>query len=254
MPKHKPLLIVVGVFALLCGCVVPLFALIVSLPPEHGLRRATLTAFWLCGGVGLPLLSVAALGWTIWENQRSRQAARNLAEALGLPPLNNAPNLMKQWYGSQLEGRPFAIAPAVMLDRSYDGAHHRSSFRTTWYLRVALAVRVPQPLQVTAARTHADRGAATSLRDAFPSLVGVDRLPPRAQDALIRFVQSGGRNLRLLDRADASPALLPPEMLADATVVLIHDHPKPRALTPSQLQAALADMSEIAAVLEAAPA
>ncbi|WP_129678312.1 hypothetical protein [Candidatus Chloroploca sp. Khr17] len=77
-----------------------------------------------------------------------------------------------------------------------------------------------------------------------------ERLPRRAQDALLHFVQHGNRNLRLLDRAAAPPALVSPAILADATVVLIHDQPRPRTVTPTALQALLNELSTIAAVLE----
>ncbi|NCC35938.1 MAG: hypothetical protein EOM24_28565, partial [Chloroflexia bacterium] len=149
------------------------------------------TSFWLCGFVGLPLFVVAGLGWTLWDNWQSRQVARNLAGALGLEPLHNAPNLMQQWFGGWLHGRAWAIKPVVFLARSYDGAHHRSSFRATFYLRAILAVNVSEPLNVVAERTHNEHNAATSLSDAFPMLEHGERLPRRAQDALLHFVQHG---------------------------------------------------------------
>ena len=94
MHKNKTLFIILAVFLLLCGCIVPLFSLAVSLPPESGVRQAALTLFWGAGCLGLPLFAVAGLEWTVWDNWRSRQMARKMAEALELAALNEETNLM----------------------------------------------------------------------------------------------------------------------------------------------------------------
>ncbi|WP_129676961.1 hypothetical protein [Candidatus Chloroploca sp. Khr17] len=252
MSKNRTIFVIFGGFFLLSCILIPLFALIVSLPPEHSVRRVVVTTFWLCGFVGLPLFVVAGLGWTLWDNWQSRQVARHLAGVLGLEPLHNAPNLMQQWYGGWLHGRAFGLKPVVFLSRSYDGAHHRSSFQATFYLRMALAVNIPQPLNVTVERTHNDHSATTSLSTAFPTLEHGERLPHRAQDALLHFVQQGDRNLRLLDRAAVPDALMPPEILTDAIIVLIHDQARPRSMTPTALEVLLNELSMVAAGLEEA--
>jgi hypothetical protein len=248
--RNKSILIISGFFLLLCGCIIPLFSLIMSLPPESGLREATLNLFWLSGCVGLPLFGVAGLGWTLWDNRRSRQAARKLAATMGLASLSDEANLMRCWYGGRHNGRSFAIKPVVIASRYYDGFRHRSGIGTAFYLRLALAVNVPRPLGVTAERTYNAQGAATTLAEAFPELENEQRLGGFARQALLDFVQNGNRNLRLLDRAAAPAALLGPEALPQETTLLIHDQPKPGAVTPARLQTLLDDLSIVAAALE----
>lgn len=251
MLKNKTILIILAVFLLLCGCIVPLFSLAVTLPPENGLRQAVLTLFWLTGCLGLPLFGVAGLGWTLWDNRRSRQVGHKLAEALGLAALNDETNLLRRWYGGQHNGRSFAIKPVVFATRSYDGFRHRSSIGTVFYLRLVLAVNLPRPLNVTAERTHSDRGAVTTLAEAFPHLENEGRLGGFSRQALLSFVQNGNRNLRLLDRAAAPAALLGPAALPEATVILIHDQPRVTAVTAATFGVLLDDLSAVAAALEA---
>jgi hypothetical protein len=56
--------------------------------------------------------------------------------------------------------------------------------------------------------------------------------------------------IRLLNRAAAPAALLRPEVLPQVTTILIHDQPKPGAVTPAYLQTLLDDLSVAAAALE----
>jgi hypothetical protein len=251
MPKNKTIFVITAVFLLLCGCIVPLFSLAVTLPPESGVRQAALTLFWGAGCLGLPLFAVAGLGWTVWDNWRSRQVARKLAEALALAALNDETNLLRRWYGGVVYGRSFAIKPVVFATRSYDGFRHRSGIGTAFYLRLALAVNLPRPLNVTIQRSHSDQNEATTVSEAFPLLENEARLSTFARQALLQFVQNGNRNLQLLDRAAASAALLGPDVLPGAAVVLIHDQPRITAVTLTGFQTSLDELSAVADALEA---
>jgi len=249
MRKNQLLAITAGVFLLFCVGI-PLFSLIISLPPDNQLRRVTEIAFWICGFGLLPLLAAAAFVWTMLDLRRGRQSARRLAVPLGLPPLNEESSPLRVWYGGQFKGRSFGMKPVPFGSQSYDGAHNRRSFSVSIYLRVALAVDLARPTGISAARTHRDKEEPESLAAAFPVLENEARLSDAARRALLQFVQQGQRNLRLLDRTAVPPDLLPAAILPDATVILIHDIPRAARIAPEELRAALADLSGVAAALE----
>jgi hypothetical protein len=251
MRKNQALVIAGGAFLLFCLCVL-LFSIIVTLPPENPLRQVTVTAFWIGGFCLLPLLAGSALVWTLVDLRRGRQAAGRLAESVGLSLLHGEGNPLRIWYGGAFQGRPFAMKPVPFGATSYDGAHHRRSFSVKIYLRLVLAVNLRHPLAVTAVRTHRDRGEAETLAAAFPRLENGAALSVRAQRALLAFVQNGSRNLQLIDRAATPPDLLPPPLMPDAVVLLIHDLPRPGKVTPEELQAVLAEMTALAMALEEA--
>jgi len=253
MIKKQTGLILVGVLALCCVCI-PLFAVVMTLPPDNSLRQVTTALFWSAGCIGLPLFAVAGLVWTLVDNRRSRQAGRKLADELGLRALTPSDNPLQVWYGGEHNGRSFALKPVVFASRAYDGYRHRTGMRAHFYLRIVMAVNLPRPLAVIAERTHDDQDAATTFTEAFPRLENGEKLNGRSQQALLHFVQNGDRNLRLLDRAAAPAALLAADALPQAAVILIHDQPKVTAVTPAHLQTLLDHLSAVAAVLEAARA
>jgi hypothetical protein len=190
MIKKQTALILVGVLALCCVCI-PLFAMVVTLPPDNSLRQVTTALFWSAGCIGLPLFAVAGLVWTLVDNRRSRQVGRKLADELGLRALTPSDNPLQVWYGGEHNGRSFALKPVVFASRAYDGYRHRTGIRAHFYLRLVMAVNLPRPLAVTAERTHEDQNGATTFTEAFPRLENGEKLNGRSQQALLNFVQNG---------------------------------------------------------------
>lgn len=228
-------------------------------PLQNALELLLILLFCL-GPMGL---LAGALAWQISYYVRSRRVGQRLAGALGLAPLNAATSPLETWYGGIYEQRPFALKPCARLERSYAGGDYTTSAR--FWLRLVLAVQVPQPFGITLGPGPGLRkGRVEGAADAFQE-VPFARLPAEVQTAMLDFVQKGyptglsgvtlrtskgARSLVLFDRA-APPEWLPlaPEVLPAAMVVLVHDHQN-TTLSAEQARALLADLAAVAGTIE----
>jgi hypothetical protein len=114
-------------------------------------------------------------------------------------------------------------------------------------------------------RRPQERGGADTFEEAFPAVKNASRLTGSAQEALLAFAQTGYgtglqgttyrydkgvRNLTLRDRPGTPEAQLAREVLPDAPVILVHDHPNPN-LQAEELNELLGEMTAVAQAVEA---
>ena len=235
--NNKPVLITLLIFIFticICPFVIALFYLV-----GESFNSGTFSTFFLLALCAVPLvLAIAGFIWQIRHILTSPQAGRRLAAELDLEPLNEAPKEMGIWYGGQFDKRDIAIKPHGVPYRYYAAERSRTGVR--FYLRLVMAVKVPEPLGVVVTRgTQRASRNPTSFHEAF-DLENAEMLSPEVQEALFAFVakgyptgitgvtlrfNKGFRNLRLCDRATAPEGLLGDEVLPEAAVVLVHDHP-----------------------------
>ena len=209
-------------------------------------------------------LGFGALGWKIYHNTKSDKAAVRLGDALGLEKISQTNNPKNAWYGGVADDRYFAVKPVSMKRYYYDGGRRRASL--DYYLRIVLEVNVDKPLDVVVYRSPQEGGGAETFAEAFPTIKNISRLTASAQNALLAFAQKGYetglqgttlrtdkgvRNLTLRDRASVPEVQLSSEVLADAQVILAHDHPKPN-LDAAELNEMLAEMTAVARTIEPA--
>ena len=221
--------------------------------------------YLVLAGLCIVPLSLALIGGglKIADSIRSRGAAGRLARVMGLTPLNQTTKQMAIWYGGRHNQRNFAIKPYGSTYRYYAAERSRTGVR--FYLQIIMEVKVPQPMDVMVKR-GARRASKNpqNFEEAFDTTNG-NKLTAEAQVAMFDFVQKGyrtgftgtdirfskgTRNLHLYDRTAAEVGALDPEVLPDAHVILIHDHPD-TAISADTLQSLLDDMAVVAHTIEA---
>lgn len=209
---------------------------------------------WLfLGGVTLAV-------WLVRSAWKKRNAARDLAARVGFSPLNPFDGRPQDWFGGVVYGRRVAIGLAVVRS-----PYPRLFQQSTPYLRVVVDVVMRQPLDVLVLRHHHDTSSLHRFEEAFRVERG-DLLNAEARRALLAFVRLGhserakkrrqhpgpnARNLRLARRSALSEELLPANVMPESRMILMHDHPR-LGLTADQFGQLLAEMAEIAGVVEVA--
>jgi hypothetical protein len=216
-------------------------------------------------GLGGVLLA-ATFGAIIWSAsyaRRCQQAAATLARAIGWGVVSSPGSAPDTWWGGWV--RPAEPGPnrrvairTVALRTGLADADIRA--RLSPYLRVVMEIPLPEPLHAGALRGLGDQG------DALRSLVvrNPDRFGPEARRAIEGFIRTGYptglrgvtwrskpgfRNLCIEDVDQATPALLPPQLLPGAKSFIQHDHPDP-LLSAQEFGDLLRQMAEIAHALE----
>ena len=204
-------------------------------------------------------LLIAAVVWQIVYTARHWRAAERLASALGWKPVFPAPPAKPVWYGGVVQGRRTAI-------RTFGKGTARSSStgrsRVSLTLRILMEVMVPMPLGV-AVRSRTGESAEAPFSRHFVGH-GMERLLQPAQESMLAFIRKAHevgihglqirttpklRDLKLADRASISAGDIHPPLLADARVLLAHDHPEPH-VSPEELKRILSDLATVAAVIE----
>ena len=261
--NNKPILITLLIF-FVAVCICPLAIALLFLIGESLDSQSGLTTFFLLALCAIPLvLAIAGFVWQIRHILSSPKAGRRLAGELDLEPLNEASKEMGIWYGGQFDKRPIALKPYGSPYRYYAAERSRTGVR--FYLRLVMAVNVPEPLGVVVTRgTQRASRNPTSFHDAF-DLENAAYLTPEVQEALFAFVakgyptgitgvtlrfSKGFRNLRLCDRATAPEGLLGDEVMPEATVILVHDHPD-TTIKKEAVQYLFNDLATLAYKIEA---
>jgi hypothetical protein len=210
----------------------------------------------------LPVLVVGVFAVSTVIKLNQQTAHVKVAQALGFTPLNAESDKRHVWYGGAHLGRRVAINAYSRTYRYYYEGRSRRSFSV--YLRVAMAVQLPGPQGLIVYREPTTRDIPNTFEDAF-QLENAAMLPPGARQTMLAFVYlgyptgfkpdltwrftRGTRNLRLGDRASAPADLLPPAVLADEHVILVHDHPDAH-IAPDGLRALLNEMAAVAEAVE----
>ena len=262
----KRIITILAVFIIVpCCCIVPFSFLVTSPAVSRQLNDLfSSEAFLLTGCCGFFLFMMALMVWMISNVFRSQKAATQLAEVMGLAPLNQAEKPVMIWSGGEVQGYRFGIKSVGFVSSYYfEGKSRRS---VSYYLRIVLALNVSNPLGVVAYRSHKDGGKLDSFEEAFPTLENGSKLSSTAQGAMLDFIKKGYltgfrkggsvrfspgiRNLCLRDRADAPEGLLADDVFGETAVILVHDHPNAISVTPDQLQTLLTEMVEVAKTIE----
>jgi hypothetical protein len=187
-----------------------------------------------------------------------------LAADLGWQALTPDAKPIDVWYGGQHRRQTMAFQTTRYSQRSWEGSGgYAVSYHVS--LRIVTAVNNPRLVDVGVQRRPTDRAAATSFAQAFPGRENDEKLRARSQQALIDFVAKGyptglrgriyraapgTRNLLLQARAQVAATILPPEILPEAAVVLIHNYPDATAVTTEEFRELLDDLAAVAAALE----
>jgi hypothetical protein len=226
------------------------------------------------------LVFVGIIGYEyLYRRPKFIVAMERLAKALALEPVHSKATLSAlaqrgyTWYAGRYKNHDVAMI-SIPLKRRVDGPW-------AFYLRLAVSVNVPAPLDIALYRDRERRGVPRSFNRAFPKTLGMfgqkngDQLSPEARQALLTFVQQEspptglrlfgvwlikrrrGRHVRLYDRQAVSGLILPPEILSDAPVVFMHDRPLSLAelymrkeLSPDEVRMLLDDMIDVAHSIE----
>ena len=207
----------------------------------------------------LIVVLIAAVVWQIVYTARHWRAAESLAFALGWQPVFPVRPAKPVWYGGVVQGRRAAI-------RTFGKGTARSSStgrsRVSLTLRILMEVMVPMPLGV-AVRSRTGQPAEAPFARHFTGH-GMERLLKPAQEAMLTFIRKAHevgihglqirttptlRDLKLADRASISTDDIHPPLLADARVLLAHDHPEPH-VSPEDLRRILADLASVAFAIE----
>lgn len=214
-----------------------------------------LVSFFCC----FPTLVIGLIIYTSVINlTQNRLAHQKLAEKLGYARLNEG-HILKTWYGGTYEGRPVAINVRGRTYRYYSGDRSRTGVH--FYLRIAIPVQTPATTGLVTPR-RGKKGIPQSFAEAFDVPPGMFLASASRQamlsfaykghptgfkkDLSIRFVP-GLRNLTYGSRAEISD--LPPEVLPNATNLLLFEHPD-AVQSPEQFRALLDDMLAVAQSIE----
>jgi len=259
----KTILIALLAIAAPCACIT-LFILVIPLSQGSEFGNVFGPVFFWTICLAPILLAGVSIVWIGLDGLRARQVSERLAAALGFVALTEADQPLRAWYGGRYRDHDVAIKTVVTRQRMYDsGSGYTAVFNAS--LRIVTAVNRSQPLRVIVQRHVKDRSPAAGFEEAFPGRRNAEKLSARSRQAMLDFVakgyptglrgrtyraKPGVRNLHLQDRADVAPAVLPPELLADAAVVLLHDQPNATAVTAEELRALLDDLLAVAATLE----
>ena len=208
-------------------------------------------------GVGA-LLVLAMVGLLIWHMRRSAQDSRvgaTLATAMGWRHLPSGTQAGPAWYGAVVGERRAAIRSVFVLLPSTS----ISDVGGRWVLRVVLAPQVRRALGVDVSYRH-EVVREAPFEQRFEG-EGASGLPIEVRAALEQFVAArvpsprpirrGDHpvHLRVVDRPKANAMMMPADLLADAPLLLIHEHTDMR-LTPTGLQQVLQDLSHVAVAIE----
>ena len=242
-------------------CLVFLFFTVDQLDNAILREWAGLLMFMAMCGAPLVLFGGVVV-WQLWHISRTRTVGRRLAEAMGLEPLNQADKLAAIWHGGEHQDHRFAIAPVGSKYRYYGVERSRTGVQLL--LRIVMAVQVSEPMGIVVYRGLGSGSKNPQNFDEAFDQENADRLTGEAQAAMFEFVQKGyrtglsgvtlrldkgTRNLRLRDRATVPEKLMPPEVLSDTHVIMVHDHPDTTIL-PDGLQTLLDEMAAIARLVE----
>lgn len=264
MKNQNLIIILIILFVSVCICPVILSLLYFVIDSsDPGSFSETLGTLCLAGLCILPVLATfAALGLKLVDVIRSPKAARRLADEMGLQQLNEAPKDLSICFGGIHAKRSFVIKTGGKAYRYYAAERSRTGVR--FYLRMIMKVRVDQPLRVLAYRPPKDaKKNPQSFEEAF-ELENAAKLDPQVQEAMFAFVQKGYRtgitisnirinkglrNLHLVDRTAVDDRVLDKDILPDAHVILVHDHPDTN-IDKETLLDFLDDLAEVARAIE----
>jgi hypothetical protein len=263
--NKKTILIILAAFFVV-ACILPLVSIIlvsvINNMPSGGFQDVAQTLFFLLICLGPVALAFGGLAWKIYHNNKSSKAAVRLSESLGLAQISRSNNPKKAWYGGEWDGRRFAVKPIAIRSYFYDGGGRRRP-DVDYYLRIVLEVKVDGTKDVVVYRRPQERGGAATFEEAFHTK-NASRLTGSAQEALLAFAQKGyetglqgttyrydkgARNLALRDRPGTPEAQLSGEVMPDAPLILIHDHPNPN-LDGEALHELLAEMTAVVQAVE----
>ncbi|MCB9134950.1 MAG: hypothetical protein H6636_05965 [Anaerolineales bacterium] len=223
------------------------------------LREIAQTLFFVGFLCCFPTLVISLIVYTTAINlTQNRLAHKKLAEKLGYTRVNEG-HILKTWYSGTYEGRPIAINVRGQIYRYYSGDRNRIGVH--FYLRIAMPVQTPAtPGLVTHHR--GTKGIPQSFTEAFDVSPGMF-LSTAARQAMLTFAYKGYptgfkkdltlrftpglRNLTYGSRAEIPD--LPPEMLPDASMLLLFEHPD-AAQSPKQFQTLLDDLLAVAQSIE----
>ena len=267
MQKNRTLIVVL-VIGVLSLCVCPLcfgfgYTGVTSLAPEvANWLPGVLLALFCVFGVGGGVLMIV---WQVWYHIRARGAARRLAQAMGLQPLNEANHPLNVHYGGEHAGRAFALRVTPRISRAYSGVQERTTVQVDYEMQFMMSLKLATPQRVLVENVARMQGNG----EAFGELLqgqNAERLNSTAQAALVEFVRKGyptglraatlrlDRGLRrvlLCDRSavDEQSHRFAPQVLTNSAVVLIHPHREP-LISQREALAVLDDMTQLAAALE----
>lgn len=264
--NKKKLLIPLIVF-LIIACLFPLlFAAVFFVLESAGAGEDLIGLFFFACCIGGPvLLTLAVLGGQLWATAQSRRAGGRLAAALGLQPANQAERPMALWYGGEQRGRRFALKPFGTPYRYFALGRSRAGAR--FQLRILMEVQAPvkgvdvSPIPEKApaegetfAALFAGKNAAWLSDEARAAMVAfAQKGHPTGLNlkTLAIRVSPGRRRLRLCDRETAVADLnLPPSLLANAPLLLIHDYPD-TTLPAEEARTLLDELTAVAQAIEA---
>ena len=267
MMQRNRTLIIVLVFAMFF-CVCPMcfgfgYTGLTSLAPEvaewlPGVFFALFCVFGVGGGVLM-------LIWQVWHHTRARGAARRLAEAMGLQPLNEVKHPLNVHYGGEHAGRAFALRVTPHISRAYSGVQERSTIQVRYEMQFLMSLKLATPQGVMVENVARVLGQGETFGELLQGQ-NVERLNSTAQAALVEFVRKGYatgispttlrlskglRRVLLCDRSvvDEQSHSVAPQVLADTAVVLVHQHVDP-LISQRDVLAQLDDMAQLAAALE----
>ena len=259
---RKTALIILLALVAPCICATPLVLL--TALPQGGAREVGVPLMLGLICCAVPLLALIIFGWIGVDLLRARQVSGRLADELGWQALTPAEKPINSWYGGQHRRQAMAFKTILFSQRSWQGSGgYTVSYQAS--LRIVAAVNSPRLIDVSVQRRTADRSPTTSFAQAFPGRENDGKLSARSQQALIDFVAKGyptgrrgrayranrgTRNLLLQERAKVPPHVLPPEILPDMAVVLIHDYPDATAVTTGEFVELLDELAAVAAALE----
>lgn len=223
------------------------------------LREIAQTLFFISFFCCFPTLIISLIIYTAAINlTQNRLAHQKLAEKLGYIRLNEGP-ILKTWYGGTYQGRPVAINVRGVPYRYYSGDRNRIGVQFS--LRMAIPVQTPAAPGVVAPQ-QARKGMPQSFAEAFDVSPGMS-LASAARQAMLSFAYMGhrigfnkdlsvrfSRGLRALtygSRAEMTD--LPPEVLPNAAMLLIHETPD-AAQSLERFRALLEDLHAVAYAIE----
>ncbi|MEM8488165.1 MAG: hypothetical protein AAF564_21625 [Bacteroidota bacterium] len=218
-------------------------------------------AFILIGVFSVLLIVFFVMMWYVLKSRlASYQTGARLAETMGLTPVSEARRPSLAWFEGTYKNKPFALR--IIGKEAGRGLQNRRSYITV--LRLALAVDTKNPPGFKA-KYHKKDGAI-SVYDVQQALKNEEGLSEGASTAFWDFVHKGytpgfhdgdlrfspGTRALVFGERNAldNEFLFGKTVLADAPVVLVHDHIRPNR-SAEEVQVLLDEMLDVAEVLEA---
>ncbi|GAB4581707.1 MAG: hypothetical protein Fur0022_44570 [Anaerolineales bacterium] len=178
---------------------------------------------------------------------------------MGYVQLNPASHIPKTWFGGTHQGRNIAITTFGSTYRYYTDGRSHVGVRFT--LRIALEVQTPEIPGLNVARSP-KQGIPQTFEEAFDAQGG-GHLSRAAREAMLAFIYKGYstglkkdlsarftpgiRNLTYRSRAGCPE--IPPEILPQTSMILIHDHPD-AGLSPERFRTLLDELTAVAQAIE----